>query len=257
MTGEKLSAEAWWETVRPMQLARAAKRLLAFETSAFLVGNSPTSERWLPYRRWLSSLTEEDTIITFNYDCVVELAKEVIGGTTSLWTPLPKDGKCQGKATTLLKLHGSTNWRKRDGDGDIERYELSVPLKIDSDVYIAVPGRSKQRDTGPLMALWAEAKKAIEGATELWIIGYGFPKSDNLAKTWILDAIRQSKQLRSVDIVLGTTGEPTLRVHDMISMALSGRRKVELKVRKLWAEDVLAVEPYERREPARGMVNIG
>src|SRR5690606_24102416 len=45
-----------------------AKRIIASEVCEF---RAPT-ERSKPYVRWLRRLTEEDTVVTFNYDCVPE-----------------------------------------------------------------------------------------------------------------------------------------------------------------------------------------
>lgn len=40
------------------------------------MGESPKdTERWSPYRAWIKSLIPGvDTVITFNYDCVIEMA---------------------------------------------------------------------------------------------------------------------------------------------------------------------------------------
>lgn len=49
------------------------RRALAAECSRFCYG--PHSEIWEPYKRWLDSLQPElDALVSFNYDCVVEIA---------------------------------------------------------------------------------------------------------------------------------------------------------------------------------------
>jgi hypothetical protein len=50
-----------------------ARRLVAAECAAFLQHVDPTREQWRPYRRWAASLTPNDTVVTFNYDRVLEM----------------------------------------------------------------------------------------------------------------------------------------------------------------------------------------
>ena len=51
----------------------AARRLLGAECCSFLHSVDVAAERWRPFHRCASQLTGEDTIVTFNYDRVVEL----------------------------------------------------------------------------------------------------------------------------------------------------------------------------------------
>ena len=52
---------------------RIARRSLAAECSAFLLELDPNDERWRPYEKWVRGLQpRKDTVICFNYDCVLE-----------------------------------------------------------------------------------------------------------------------------------------------------------------------------------------
>ncbi len=70
--------EQMLSTPRPsaQDLSVAARRLFAAECSSFLGDTSTRREQWQPYFRWANQLIDDhddsDTIITFNYDRVVE-----------------------------------------------------------------------------------------------------------------------------------------------------------------------------------------
>src|SRR5262249_8601350 len=53
-------------------LGSAGRRLIAAECCAFLADADHESEKWKPYRAWAYRLRQHDTIITFNYDLVLE-----------------------------------------------------------------------------------------------------------------------------------------------------------------------------------------
>jgi hypothetical protein len=54
-------------------LRDAARRLVAAACCAFLHAAITTQERWRPYQLWVKALQPSDTIVTFNYDRVLEL----------------------------------------------------------------------------------------------------------------------------------------------------------------------------------------
>lgn len=242
----------WCDEITPDRLWSVAKQLLSLETSAFLKGARFGDERWLPYRKWLQNLTYDDTIITFNYDCLIESVDNFLNPenlTRRVVVPT-SDAVCRNSrrnsnaGPTLLKLHGSADWyRERDriiplsvahpGATDL----AADPAQLEQ-VFIAAPGRSKTSDTKLLEPVWQQARRAIVEADELCIVGYGFPKSDNLAKHVILDAVRAAAQLRSLLIVLGTPSPNLQRVESMIGMAVASH-DINVETCHQWAEDFL------------------
>jgi hypothetical protein len=58
------------------EVSDAARRLLGAECAGFLVDADPGTERRGPYAEWLTTRTPEDTIVTFNYDRVIERIAE-------------------------------------------------------------------------------------------------------------------------------------------------------------------------------------
>lgn len=191
---------------------------LAIETSIFLWELPDHSERWDPYKSWFESLSESDTVLTFNYDPVVEKSASLVGrsylksnSTVSALTS-PNPGM-----PPLLKLHGSCDWAYREA---IPKVVDTVPVKTIGDlasindwhafinqgyhVLIGSPGLSKKRMSKELFEpLWKKAKKAISEAHLISIVGYSMPATDNLAKQLILESIAGNKVLKQINIVLG------------------------------------------------------
>ncbi|MGA2451049.1 MAG: hypothetical protein ABTD50_20500 [Polyangiaceae bacterium] len=62
--------------ITPDRLATAARRLVAAECCAFLEGTSIHREQWRPFRHWAARLSENDTVVTFNYDRVIETLRD-------------------------------------------------------------------------------------------------------------------------------------------------------------------------------------
>ncbi len=89
-------------------LTRLIRSRLALETTNFLHRIRDDSERWIPYDKWFKSLDAHDTIITFNYDDVVEHVAERVG------RAYPPRGKSvcleyRSNRPQLIKLHGSVD----------------------------------------------------------------------------------------------------------------------------------------------------
>jgi hypothetical protein len=76
------------------------KRGLASEVSRFLIQNPPTSEPWLPYLNWVKSLRPGfDTVISFNYDRVIETAVQAAGVESRIWFGVPNRKPPEGRVS--------------------------------------------------------------------------------------------------------------------------------------------------------------
>ena len=200
----------------PLQLQHTARRLIAAQCCSFLRQNPPTLERWQPYKRWISELSHCDTIISFNYDLVVETAseqalKDDLGGRVHVLTfehgsTLVNElhmAKTQD-APVLVKLHGSVDWM-HDREKKVLPYkragrEHSVTAGDGEKLSIATPGRTKQEMIrGDLKALWAFARDKIIEAEIVVFMGYRFPPSDAQARHVLLDAISVNRPVSSTD----------------------------------------------------------
>jgi hypothetical protein len=221
------------------------------------------SEPWLPYVDWAKSLSGRDSIITFNYDLVLERlgghpeVKAVGRDTVYGLDPAIDDPR---DFATIYKLHGSIDWKRSLAPaGPIVRAQEPENL-LDSPalILIASPGPTKKlhRD-GPLKRIWDQALLELTQADAIVFCGYRFPPSDSESRRLLLKAIRKNDQkyLR-IHIVLGqpdATSLPAIeRLKSLLESVLSGRRAegppgkereryFEVIVHPLYAEDFLSV----------------
>lgn len=195
-----------------------ALRLVAAECCEFLQGANPRFERWEPYRDWMDSLREDDTVITFNYDRIPDILSmhDVNGnpvGEPRAWIAPPTEAeRWNGAAETrsargplVLKMHGSVDWivdRNEDSHRDIIRRaeprdvvqpECAAVHCNDAQLALATPGPKKQRMTaqqGPLHSIWKLAAMELHAANAIVFLGYRIPPTDAQTLGWLAGRIR-------------------------------------------------------------------
>jgi hypothetical protein len=156
------------------------------EASSFLVGNAVGNEPWQPYIRWAKALMPgQDSIITFNYDRVLEKLDAYLGNEKRLQVVLPGE-EVRTDRVPVLKLHGSVTWVKNDVGGVVVNERA---VEQEQPVVIAAPGRSKAASlTSTLLkSLWKEAHYRLKHANEVAVVGYSLPKTDAEEKRKIVD----------------------------------------------------------------------
>jgi hypothetical protein len=211
-----------------------ATRCIAAEC-LFTTHANPASEAWGPYVRWGKALGENDTIITFNYDMVLEKlarfeprvrfsAETVVNPTRA---EAIDDSESGAAPVPILKLHGSVSWLDM-GRAFAHSYvdESAASSLAGGDVpLIATPGPEKQsRQKGLLKPIWDRAEAALEAADVIVFLGYRFPPSDSQARTTLVEAMKRvplDKYVR-VHTVLGpnTAHEDTVRLSRLIGHTL-------------------------------------
>jgi hypothetical protein len=132
-------------------------------------------EAWTPYEEWVRLLSDKDSVLSFNYDRVVEnLLKRA------------------NKRTCLLKLHGTVPM--------VEDLCADIADKK-SITSIAVPGPSKTqaRENPAVATYWEKAENILGQADRLVVIGYSFPASDAYVRFFVLSNCNAKK----VDVVVG------------------------------------------------------
>ena len=161
-----------------------------------------------PHNRILARLTDEDTILTFNYDTLIE---ESFGRDT-VWTPRGGYGdgvhgitahwckrwfkdreipSLQKSTVRLLKLHGSINWTTyKTGHVKLKDRPFVVRAGWEEKVSILPPGWNKKINIHPYKLLWKEARLRLEQCQTLIIIGYSLPEADLLAKALFSEVVR-------------------------------------------------------------------
>lgn len=177
-------------------------RLVAAQCMNFVERSWLEPELWLPYERWARDLNpQEDVVVTFNYDEVVEKAFDRAGCSYHCPNPrFPATIKDQAGDVLLLKLHGSVSFRDtvKEGETDSIRNVDSNPP------FLATPGQSKaDMVETEFMSLWDLAFDSIVRANFINIVGYSCPSSDEMAKAFLIEAVRSADDVKRIRIALG------------------------------------------------------
>lgn len=242
-------------------LADGARSMVAAECAAFLVGADPGTERWRSHVHWFESLGPNDTIITFNYDLVLERLDRVAPGRIEVALP---GRRLSGRCARVLKLHGSIDWKRTPrAPGKVEfdtaQEGDSFPLVANPDeLAVATPGPSKSTRSGELEPLWTAAETAIKQATAVVFVGYRFPPTDAIARLRLLRALAANdRTYLAVHTVLGPRlGEDdTVRMRHLLHSAMQQAARVPANPKQidhngrsrcftvvqhpLWAQDFL------------------
>jgi len=173
------------------------------------------------HRALAQALRPKDTVITFNYDCVMDDALR-------RWAPghwsaqygycFPNPGRVQGhevwsakdppteqnRTVNLLKLHGSLNWRPlpESDSAPIRLRERPYKQKGDKEYELVPPENSKQLDGRPvLQKLWGNAERAIRRAKVIALVGFSFTPTDLHVDSLFRVALAGNKRLKLVVIV--------------------------------------------------------
>jgi SIR2-like domain len=149
------------------------------------------------HTRLAGALNGQDTILSFNYDCLIE---ESLRMNCAAWDPrysygiplyktdvsywayqVPKKARPRRHFLRLLKMHGSMNWRRRGS-----KIELTDNAYVIDDDHAIVPPQW-QKDVlaqkSGFRPIWRQARAGLESARCLIIAGYSAPMTDLLAQT--------------------------------------------------------------------------
>ncbi len=167
------------------------------------------------HRNILSRLKPNDTVITFNYDLLIEESIDP----SPLWNPVDGYGlSVQGKTHNwckhwltdrsysqpsskikVLKLHGSLNWRlyKNNRIISLKHYPYFVRTRngkpLPEEISVLPPGWNKRIDQKPYREFWRSARLALETCKTLIILGYSLPETDLLAQALFAEVVRTRK----------------------------------------------------------------
>lgn len=178
----------------------------------------------------LSLIEPHDTIITFNYDILIEQVLWQHG----VWNPV--DGYGIGKIhrreeihgslkeskVAVIKLHGSVNWSTPNWSGDEIEIFTTHPLtneplfdalnvvskrpipkwKYTFNSHVILPTFLKTARHKWELHMIRLASQALSKAEKIFILGYSFPEADAMAN-FIFAQIRTDAQIRIIDL-----GEP-------------------------------------------------
>lgn len=160
--------------------------------------------RWCQPRRYM-----KNTVLTFNYDTVLEESLSNIGvkcsyGFEHSSVEYDKSAKhvtrkAENNALPVHKLHGSVNWATPLK----ERGKLRVfgsyddLLKANRQVLL-IPPTWRKTFGGPLTSIWDAAVKALTEATQIIIIGFSIPPTDIHFKYLLAAGLQENISLRKI-----------------------------------------------------------
>ncbi len=187
-------------------------RRVYIHTTYDLDGKKPLESE--AHKNLFTLLQKNTTVITFNYDMVIEenipntetwnpergfLAG--VSGTRSEWAEKWREQRSSDlrkrSGIILLKMHGSIGWRLYENKRiRLKDRPYSVRSGKPETVAILGPGWKKEIDKNPYMQFWGEARLRIERANTILIVGYSLPETDLMARALFAEAIRSKKAKR-------------------------------------------------------------
>jgi hypothetical protein len=187
------------------------------------------SEGETGYDRLVSKLGSNDTIITLNYDTLLDsalcrsgwnpkLGYGLRGGRRKvIWDPRRGDDPSDAARVKLLKLHGSVNWYVRGSYSNLSRVFSSKPVVVSGPRQneirehirqIIPPIFGKVFEHEHWRSLWTKAYKELCSAEVLVVIGCSLIDTDFHLRALISRAVRHRKAtidlLKQTILVAGT-----------------------------------------------------
>jgi hypothetical protein len=160
------------------------------------------------HQHLLKRLRSGSTVITFNYDLVIEesfegaelwnpgdgFAIEVIGIShdwTRQWLASRGGASRRRSKVHLLKLHGSLGWvQYANRHVRLKDRPYVVRKGVTEKISVCPPGWNKPIHRNPYKALWREARLKLESCRSLVIVGYSLPETDLLARALFSEVVR-------------------------------------------------------------------
>ncbi len=187
----------------------------------------------------VDALAQRDTIISFNYDCIVDHALRT--ASDGKWSAkhgygFPKPGRVAGheawnspdwvdrqnSSINLLKLHGSINWYPfpNTDDGIIRLRERPYKQRGQKLYEIIPPEFVKSIANRPIFPqLWSKAELALRRASVLCFVGFSFTPTDLHVEALFRLALAANKNLKRL-VVANPSPDHRRRIRSVCSGAL-------------------------------------
>jgi hypothetical protein len=157
--------------------------------------------------------SRKDTVITFNYDLILDDALRRTGGLPSYHLPpalLAEPPVEQVNSVSVLKLHGSTNWgvcvnclqsiivmgeKVTASPAEFRRLKCRKCHETRYQPLLVPPSWDKSEYRDIMQPIWENAVKEIKSATRIIVIGYSMPEADAFFKYLITLGLAGNHQL--------------------------------------------------------------
>lgn len=235
------------------------------ESADVTKGKSPAAKNPCKYHKALVEAIEPpDTIVSFNYDCVIDNALKNDGrgvwsarygycftnpsrleqGSVDYWNG-PDDSLGQNDTIRLLKLHGSVNWREYPGNNTdpIRLRQKTYKQNGQKNFNIIPPEFVKEIDREPYRTVWKRAASAIKGAESLALIGFSFPPTDQLVEAVFRMALAENRSLKKL-IIVNPSQPDRRRIRTVCNTVLNPRSSGQTTVRIIQFDSFSAFAPF-------------
>jgi hypothetical protein len=222
----------------------AAKRWFAAECDPFVANAVIGSEAWEPYKQWARALTKHDTILSYNYDLVLEKLRDCGPSSLHVVCPCSQSRGLNPHRTIpfVLKVHGSVDWKKTD-EGSVEIMEKQPFFAVTCEqkhMALCTPGPSKVEIYQAWKTYSDAAYLELTEASQVVFLGYRAPESDTLSLTAILTAIKENRHKPRIGVVLGIGGDSCIHAERIIQLLRYVNKDAKVKRLHMFAQDFLA-----------------
>jgi hypothetical protein len=170
--------------------------------------------------------SRSSTVITFNYDLVLDEALSRVGAKPGyeLANAVFDEADVNNLSVPVLKLHGSTNWaickcgqirvlgQKATADpGMFRSMNCSKCGESGLRLLLVPPSWDKSEYSRVMQPVWKQAVEALKSATRICVIGYSMPEADAFFKFLLALGLAENDRLYKlivVDWVPGGTPSP-------------------------------------------------
>ncbi|HWP33050.1 MAG TPA: hypothetical protein VNL97_04815 [Solirubrobacterales bacterium] len=188
----------------------------------------------------VSALRPGDTVVTFNYDCLIDYSLRDIAkrnwdsetgygldarGYLDAWRDHSGIGRFPVKQIKLLKLHGSMNWGT-DAQGRLQLLATPYDSRSEDDLCIVPPLWQKSFDEPPFHDVWMAAREQLTSTKALMMIGYSLPLTDVYTQAML----RIDVQPLDFLLIANPDAEARERIRRVLRSAITtGTRVVEVE----------------------------
>lgn len=215
------TANCSWDSVAADELAIWAPHYVGAAISSFVVPTlsehiNEVPEDWASYCAWFDGLDDHHTVLSFNYDRVLELL-------------LDRHRRCSHAAPPAIRyLHGVLP----TPEDVAELIRKGDPLSG-----LGFPGRSKKSlIVSSFAKSWIDAGDALRQADQIIIVGYSMPRTDAHTSMWLQSTLAK-RAATSIKLVMGLrTENPDIARLDRV---LSSPSRVSVVSSDLYTEEML------------------
>lgn len=195
--------------------------------------------RW--HEALAAALRSGDTVISYNYDCIMDNALRTRSGKswnaaygygvqidsgTTVWHDHSGRGRVAKEPINLLKVHGSLNWKRKHDKGISLRkdpYEAEDRSKDE----IVPPVWNKRISEDPVLGeVWKNARINLRTGPLLVVVGYSVPDTDLLSQVLLRVATAEAGKTLTHLVIVNPDRGARRKLFSVLQAALTQKTTV-------------------------------